>query len=159
MNEITETWKGEFRMKCKERNMALNRVWLATPWTVARQAALSMGSSRREYWRGCHALLQGSSPTQGSNPGSRIAGRCFMDWATWDAPRRYLKKWNQIADKYFQSKSTWFGDKLNLKKASYDSSENTFKVIKVKWEKKIRNWEDPWFTCLLFRKLLCWYYY
>ena len=27
----------------------------ATPWTVAGQAALSMGSSRKEDWRGCHA--------------------------------------------------------------------------------------------------------
>ena len=27
------------------------------------------GFSRQEYWRGCHALLQGIFPTQGSNPG------------------------------------------------------------------------------------------
>ena len=31
----------------------LSHVWLfATPWTVARQAPLSMGFSRREYWSG-----------------------------------------------------------------------------------------------------------
>ena len=29
-----------------------------TPWTVARQAPLSIGFSRQEYWNGCHALLQ-----------------------------------------------------------------------------------------------------
>ena len=29
-----------------------------TPRTVAHQAPLSMGCSRREYWMGCHALLQ-----------------------------------------------------------------------------------------------------
>ena len=28
---------------------------------------LSMGFSRQEYWSGCHALLQGIFPTQGSN--------------------------------------------------------------------------------------------
>ena len=30
-----------------------------TLWTVARQAPLSMGFSRQEYWSGLHALLQG----------------------------------------------------------------------------------------------------
>ena len=39
-----------------------------TLWTVSCQAPLSMGFSRREYWRGLHALLQGIFPTQGSNP-------------------------------------------------------------------------------------------
>jgi len=38
-------------------------------WIVARQAPLSMEFSREEYWRGCHFLLQGIFPTQGSNPG------------------------------------------------------------------------------------------
>ena len=33
------------------------------------QAPPSMGFSRQEYWRGCHFLLQGFFPTQGSNPG------------------------------------------------------------------------------------------
>jgi len=28
-----------------------------------------MEFSRQEYWSGCHALLQGIFPTQGSNPG------------------------------------------------------------------------------------------
>ena len=35
--------------------------------TVARQAPLSMGFSRQQYWSGCHFLLQGLFPTQGSN--------------------------------------------------------------------------------------------
>ena len=42
---------------------------LATPWTVACQAPLSMGFSRQEYWSGLHSLLQGIFPTQGSNLG------------------------------------------------------------------------------------------
>ena len=41
----------------------------ATPWTVAYEAPPSMGFSRQEYWSGCHFLLQGIFPTQGSNPG------------------------------------------------------------------------------------------
>ena len=35
-----------------------------TPWTAARQAPLSMGFSRQEYWSGVPCF-----PTQGSNPG------------------------------------------------------------------------------------------
>ena len=35
---------------------------LATLWTVACQAPLSMGFPRQEYWRGCHFLLQGLLP-------------------------------------------------------------------------------------------------
>ena len=39
-----------------------------TPWTVARQAPLSMGFSRQEYWSELSFLLQGIFQTQGSNP-------------------------------------------------------------------------------------------
>ena len=39
-----------------------------TPWTVARQAPLSMEFSRQEYWSGFPFLLQGIFPTQGLNP-------------------------------------------------------------------------------------------
>ena len=46
-----------------------SRVWLsATLWTVARQAPLSMGFSSKNTGVGCHALLQGIFPSQGSNP-------------------------------------------------------------------------------------------
>ena len=40
----------------------------ATPWTIARQASLSMGFLRQEYWNGCHFLFQEIVPPQGSNP-------------------------------------------------------------------------------------------
>ena len=40
---------------------------LATLWTIACQALLSMGFSRQDTGDGCHALLQ-IFPTQGSNP-------------------------------------------------------------------------------------------
>ena len=36
-----------------------------TPWTVARQAPLSVGFSSKNTGVGCHALLQGIFPTQG----------------------------------------------------------------------------------------------
>ena len=42
---------------------------LLTPWTIARQAPLSMGFPRQEYCsRGGHFLLQGIFLTQGLNP-------------------------------------------------------------------------------------------
>ena len=39
----------------------------ATPWTVARQAPLSMGFFRQDYWSGLPFPLQGVFPTRGSN--------------------------------------------------------------------------------------------
>ena len=59
-------------------------------WTVARQAPLSMGFSRQEYWRGCHALLQGIIQTQGSNSAlmsPALAGGFFATRAIWGAHR------------------------------------------------------------------------
>ena len=45
---------------------------LVTPWTIARQASLSMGFSKQEYWSG----LPFPSPGDLPNPGiSRIVGR------------------------------------------------------------------------------------
>ena len=40
----------------------------ATPWTAACQAPLSVGSPGKNTGVGCHALLQGIFPAQGSNP-------------------------------------------------------------------------------------------
>ena len=40
-----------------------------TPWTVARQAPLSMGFSRQEYWSRLPCPPPGTFPTQGSNSG------------------------------------------------------------------------------------------
>ena len=53
---------------------------LCDPWMVARQAPLSIGFFRQEYWSGLHFFLQGIFLTQGSNLGlcgSCITGRFF----------------------------------------------------------------------------------
>ena len=42
---------------------------LVTPWTVAHQAALSMGFSGQEYWGGLPFPSPGDLPDQGSNLG------------------------------------------------------------------------------------------
>ena len=44
---FSNAWKWKVKVK------SLSRVWLlATPWTAAFQATLSMGFSRQEYWSG-----------------------------------------------------------------------------------------------------------
>ena len=43
---------------------------LATPWTVARQAPLSMGFSRQAYWSGLPFPSPGDLPNPGIEPGS-----------------------------------------------------------------------------------------
>ena len=43
---------------------------LATPWTVARQAPLSMGFSRQEYWSGLPFPSPGDLPDPGIKPRS-----------------------------------------------------------------------------------------
>ena len=42
----------------------------ATPWTMARQAPLSMGFSRQEYWSGLPFPSPGDIPDPGIEPGS-----------------------------------------------------------------------------------------
>ena len=42
---------------------------LAIPWTVARQALLSMGFSRQQHWSGMPCPPLGELPNPGSKPG------------------------------------------------------------------------------------------
>ena len=51
---------------------------LATPWTASRQAPLSMGFLRQEYWSGLPFPSPGDLPNPGIEPESNcIAGRRF----------------------------------------------------------------------------------
>ena len=53
---------------------SLGCVWLfATPWTVARQAPLSMGFFRQEYWHGLPFLSPGNLPDPGVEPASSVS--------------------------------------------------------------------------------------
>ena len=68
------------------------RVWvlshvglLVAPQTVAHQVPLSMEFSRKEYWVGCHFLLQGIFLTQGLNPH-------LLRWRTDSLPLSHLGK-------------------------------------------------------------------
>ena len=68
----------------------LSRVRLfATPWTVTRQAPLSMEFSRREHWNGLPCPPPGDLPDAGTEPASltslALAGVFFTTSATWKA--------------------------------------------------------------------------
>ena len=62
----------------------------ATLWTVARQAPLSMGSSRQEYWSGLPFPFPGDLPNPRTEPAfltsSALAGRFFTTSTTWEDP-------------------------------------------------------------------------
>ena len=61
----------------------------ATPWTVARQAPLSIGFSRQEYWSGLPCPPPGDLPNPGIEPKSLMSpaftGRFFTTSAIWEA--------------------------------------------------------------------------
>ena len=67
-----------------------SRFWLlGTLWAVARQAPLSMGFSRQEYWSGLPCPPPGNLPIQEIEPKSlrypALAGRFFTTSPTWEA--------------------------------------------------------------------------
>ena len=65
---------------------ALSRVQLfVTPWTLARQAPLSMEFSRQAYWSGLPFSSPGDLPNPGIKPMSpALVGRFFITRATWE---------------------------------------------------------------------------
>ena len=57
-----------------------------TPWTVARQALLSLGFPRQEYWSELPFSSPGDLPKPGTKPGSpTLAGGFCYHLATWEA--------------------------------------------------------------------------
>ena len=60
-----------------------------TLWTVSRQAPLTMGLSRQEYWNGLLCPPPGELPDTGIKPTRltfpALAGGFFTTSATWDA--------------------------------------------------------------------------
>ena len=72
------------------QSCVLSRVQLfVAPWTVARQAPLSMGFSRQEYWSGLPFPPAGDLPNPGTEPISlaspALAGGFLTTSATWEA--------------------------------------------------------------------------
>ena len=60
----------------------------ATPWTVARQAPLSMGFTKQEYWSWLPCPPPGDLPNPAIKPvfvaSPALAGRFFTTSGTWE---------------------------------------------------------------------------
>ena len=91
-----------------------SHVWLfATLWTIARQAPLSMGFCRQEYWSGLPCPPLGDLP----NPGIEsaflmslaLAGRFFTTTATWEAQSEDLVQFSHSVE----SDSLWHPSIIN----------------------------------------------
>ena len=78
-----------YEFKCGGGLVAKSCPTLATLWTVAFQAPLSMGFSRQEYWSGLPCPPPGDPPDPGiktmSHMSPALAGRFFTTSTTWEA--------------------------------------------------------------------------
>ena len=67
---------------------------LATQWTLAHQASLSLGFPRQEYWSGLPFPSPGDLPDPEIEPESlmspALAGGFFTTSTTWEAPAQAL---------------------------------------------------------------------
>ena len=66
----------------------------ATPWTVARQAPLSMGFSRQEYWSGLPCFPPGDLPYPGIEPESLMSPEFAGGFFTTSVPAGKLLQGN-----------------------------------------------------------------
>ena len=62
-----------------------------TPWTVARQAPLSMGFPRQEYWSELPFPPPGDLPNPGVEPASPVLADRFFSTAPPGKPLHYSK--------------------------------------------------------------------
>ena len=74
---------GVLRIPC-----VLSRVPLsATPWTVARQAPLSMKFPKQEHWSGLPGPPPGDLPNPGIEPvPPAFEAQSLNHWTTWEVP-------------------------------------------------------------------------
>ena len=74
---FSNAWKGKVKVKSP------SHLWLiATPWTAAHQAPLSMGFSRQQYWSGLplpsYQLSQNLRITQHKRPRANTCRKCYQ---------------------------------------------------------------------------------
>ena len=78
----------------------LSRVQLSeTPRAAARQTPLSVGFPRKQYWSGCHFLLQGIFPTQGPNPRLLLWQAGSLPLSLQGSPTHPVKEINKVAQR------------------------------------------------------------
>ena len=76
----------------------------ATLWTAALQAPLFMEFSEQEYWRGCHSILQGIFPAQGSSLGLPHRRR-ILYWLSYQG-----SPLPSLTYSIFSGNGMWFGE-------------------------------------------------
>ena len=86
-----------FKITCMLSHFSCVRLF-ATPGTVARQAPLSMESSRQEYWSGLPFPFPGDLPDSGIEPRSPILQ---ADSLQSEPPRKSSYLFPQIRDFFF----------------------------------------------------------
>ena len=89
------TWEGFIDLSESEVAQSCPSLW--DPWTVARQAPLSMGFSRLEYWSGLPCPPPGDLPDPGIKPASPMSPAPqadFYHWATEEVHRQTFPKPN-----------------------------------------------------------------
>ena len=79
--------KGKFYNKCGGGLVTKSCLTLATPWTIAHQAPLSMGFPRKEYCSRLPFLSPGDLPDSGVKPvflvSPELAGKFFTTEPPW----------------------------------------------------------------------------
>ena len=97
-----------------------SHVWLfVTLWTIARQAPLSMGFSRKEYWSGFPCPPPGDLPNSGIEPMSLLSpgltGGFFTTGTTWEAQYVHtsgMKSWQTLTEYIWSMTWDFISDKL-----------------------------------------------
>ena len=88
---------GTLMYTCRLRSFSRVQLFVI-PWTAARQAPLSLGFSRQEYWNGLPFPPLGDFPDPGIKPGSLIspvlAGGFFTTSATWELQAWYFQPYS-----------------------------------------------------------------
>ena len=94
---LTEAGPSAFPTTCVLCSGPQLCLTLVTPWTITRQAPLSIGFSRQECWNGLPCCLPGNLPNAGIEPAFLamspvLAGRFFTTSATWETPPSLAKQ-------------------------------------------------------------------
>ena len=116
--------------------LSLIRVWLCDPMDWSYQAPLLWNSPGKHPWVGCHALLQGIFPTQGSNPGLLHCSQILYQLSYQGSPSRYLPrevKNTTCKDLYINDYNTF----ISGSKKMGEKSKHPTTRVKGKWSHSV----------------------
>ena len=94
----------------------------ATPWTVAHQAALSVGFSRQEFWSGLPCPLPGDLPDPGIDPASLTSPALVGGFFTTSKAPERRQRWPLASQKQSLTKKQ-IRQHLNLGLSDLQSPE------------------------------------